>query len=192
MTLNESIFEQYPILSSSRLTLRDIRISDAKEILAMRANGRVNQFIPRPTMQSEEQAITLIEKTNEAYKNRMAIGWAGVLRENEAIVGTCGFNSIEPYNLRAEIGGELDVNYWGKNIALEAVSMIVQFGLETMNLHTIEAKVSPDNRGAIYIMEQLGFVKEAHFKDRVYVNGAFDDMAVYTLIKGNEKYYLGS
>ena len=192
MTINESIFEQYPILSSSRLTLRDIRLSDAREILAMRANGRVNQFIPRPTMQTEEEAVALIEKTNEAYKNRIAIGWAGVLRENEAIVGTCGFNSIDAYNLRAEIGGELDVNYWGKNIALEAVSLIVQFGLETMNLHTIEAKVSPNNRGAIYLMEQFGFVKEAHFKDRVYVRGAFDDMAVYTLLKGNEKYYLGS
>lgn len=28
-------------------------------------------------------------------------------------------------------------------------------------------------------MEQLGFVKEAHFKDRIYFEGEFQDMAVY-------------
>jgi RimJ/RimL family protein N-acetyltransferase len=34
-------------------------------------------------------------------------------------------------------------------------------------------------------MERLGFVKEAHFKDRILFNNSYYDMAVYTLIKGN-------
>jgi hypothetical protein len=31
-------------------------------------------------------------------------------------------------------------------------------------------------------MEQLGFVKEAHYNDRIYFEGQFKDMAVYTLV----------
>lgn len=85
--------------------------------------------------------------------------------------------------MRAEIGGELSVNYWGKNIALEAVSAIVQFGFDTLGLHTIEAKVSPDNRGAIYLLEQIGFVKEAHFKDRIYFGETFHDLAIYSMLR---------
>lgn len=186
MELNTAIFDEFPVLKTERLTLRDIRLSDAQEIFEMRASGRVNQFIARPEMNEYNAASALAEKTIQAYQNKQAIGWAGVLRDNNKIIGTCGYNTIDYYNLRAEIGGELSVDYWGKNIAFEAVNAIISFGLNTMNLYSIEAKVSPGNRGAIYLLEHLGFEKEAHYKDRIYFNNKFSDMAVYTLIKGNE------
>ena len=183
MTIKTEIFNQFPVITSERLTLREIRLTDATEIYAMRSNGRVNQFITRDNMAQLEDAERLAEKTIDAYKNRQAIGWAGILRDNQKIIGTCGFNQIDFLNLRAEIGGEMSTDYWGKNIALEAVQTIVDFGFSTMNLHSIEAKVMPDNRGAIYLMEHIGFKKEAHFVDRIFYRGAFSDMAVYSMIK---------
>lgn len=187
MKINETVFEEFPVLKTKRLTLRDIQLDDAKKIFEMRSNNRVNQFIARPTMQNVESSEQLVEKTRAAYNNKQAIGWAGMLRDSRAIIGSCGFNQIDFPNLRAEIGGELSTEFWGKHIAIEAFEAIVHFGLETLNLHTIEAKVSPDNRGAIFLMEKCGFEKEAHYKDRIYFNGQFLDMAVYTLIKGNER-----
>jgi ribosomal-protein-alanine N-acetyltransferase len=187
-TFNHDVFSSFPLIKTDRLTLREIRLADAKRIFDMRSNGRVNTFIARHNMQDQEDAKALAERTINAYNNKQAIGWAGILRENQEIIGTCGFNMIDTYNLRAEIGGEMATEYWGKNIAIEAVQSIIQFGLNTMNLHSIEAKVSPQNRSAIYLMEKLGFVKEAHFKDRILFNDSFYDMAVYTLIKGNETY----
>jgi ribosomal-protein-alanine N-acetyltransferase len=186
MKIDESNFDSFPILHTNRLTLREIQLSDAEAIFGMRASGRVNQFIPRPNMLEKESAIELVERTNLAFQNKQAIGWAGILRNGNEIVGTCGFNQIDYTNLRAEIGGELSVDYWGKNVAIEAVSAIIEFGFNKLNLHSIEAKVSHENRGAIFLMEKLGFEKEAHFVDRVYFNGKFSDMAVYTLIHGNE------
>lgn len=186
LQLNTSVFESFPVLKTHRLTLREIRVSDAPQIFAMRASGRVNQFIARPDMEKLEAAESLADRTIQAFHNKQAIGWAGVLRDNNEIIGTCGFNSIDMMNMHAEIGGEMATEFWGKNIAVEAVKAILDFGLNTMNLHTIEAKVSPMNRSAIYVMEQLGFEKEAHYTDRIYYNGSFLDMAVYSLIKGKE------
>lgn len=188
MELNIDVFEEFPILKTERLTLREIRKSDAQEIFQMRASGRVNEFIARPTLDSLENSISLAERTIQAFQNKQAIGWAGILRDNQEIIGTCGFNQIDFQNLRAEFGGEMAVNYWGKNIALEAVVAILEFGLNQLNLHTIEAKVSPNNRGAIFLLEKLGFQKEAHFVDRIYFKGDFLDMAVYTLVKGSERF----
>lgn len=181
MSLNSAVFEEFPLLSTPRLQLRDIRAQDAEAILGMRANGRVNQFIARQPMAEMENAIALVERTRNAYTQGAAIGWAGVLRDGETIIGTCGFNSIEPQNLHAEIGGEMATEYWGKGIAQEAVQAILRFGITTMCLHTIEAKVNPNNRGAIYVLESLGFQKEAHFRERIQFEGKFWDMAVYTL-----------
>lgn len=186
-TLNTDFFETFPIIKTDRLTLRDLRPTDAQEIFEMRSNGRVNQFIPRPSMPSFKEAEELIEKTLNAYQNKQVVAWAGILRENQRIIGTCGFNTIDYYNLRAEIGGEMSVEYWGKHIALEAVNAIVAYGIEKINLHSIEAKISPDNRGGIYLLEQLGFEKEAHFKDRIFYQNKFSDMAIYTLHASNYK-----
>ena len=175
------MFDEFPVLTTERLTLRNIEIFDAEEIFQMRSNGRVNQFIARETMRELDDSVRLIKKTRAAYRKKQGIGWAGILRDNNNIIGTCGFNHFDFPNLRAEIGGELSTDYWGKKIALEAVQAIVTFGFRRMKLRTIEAKVFPKNRGAIYLLKFLGFEKEAHFKDRIYFNGLFSDLAVYTL-----------
>ncbi|MEM7037846.1 MAG: GNAT family N-acetyltransferase [Bacteroidota bacterium] len=188
LQINSAVFEEFPVLQTPRLTLRDIQQEDAEAIFQMRANARVGQFIARPDMEDPKDAAELVAKTRVAYARKEAIGWAGLLRDGSEIIGTCGFNRIEARNLRAELGGEMATAYWGKRIAVEAVTEIVRFGLHTMGLHTIEAKVEPDNRGAIFLLESLGFVKEALFRERVYFEEQFRDMAVLTLHKGREKF----
>ncbi len=185
--LNEKPFEEFPILRTPRLTLREIRPSDAPEILKMRANSRINQFIYRPNMEEMEQSEQLIQSVQEAYQNRKALAWAGILRDGDKIIGSLGLTNIEFRNLRAEIGGELAIEYWGKKIPLEAVKAVIDYGFQTLGLHTIEAKVSPDNRGSVFILERMGFKKEAHYRDRGYFNGEFTDMAVYTLFEEDWK-----
>ncbi len=185
--VNTSVFEEFPVMETRRLTLRSIALTDAESIFGMRSNAAVNRFIARDSMFSSDSAVTLVKKTTEAFDNQLDIGWAGVLRNQNSIIGTCGFNSIDYPNLRAEIGGEMAANYWGKHLALEATNAIVQFGFDQLKLHSIEAKVNPNNRGAIFLLKQLGFEQEALFKDRIYFNKAYQDMAVYTVFKSSFK-----
>lgn len=188
MKLNESVFDKFPVLRTKRLVLMEITPEAGDAIYNMRSNGRINQFIPRPIMQNHQEGKELAIKTQESFYKKKAIGWAGILRGQGEVIGTCGFNSIDFHNLHAEIGGEMEVKYWGKHLAQEAVETIIHFGLSSMNLKTIEAKVSPDNRGAIFVLKELGFVQEALFKSRIYYKDKFDDMAVYTLHRGKENY----
>lgn len=163
--------------------MRDIRPEDAVPIFKMRSSGRVNQFIGRDNMSDPEAAEDLVKRVIQSFQEQKAIAWAGVLRGEGDIIGTCGFNNFDIPNNRAEIGGELSVDYWGKNLAIEAVEAIVDFGFNTIGLHSIEAKVSPENRGAIFLLETLGFEKEAHFRDRFLHHGKYFDLAVYTCIR---------
>ena len=185
---NHKVFDSFPVLRTSRLELRDIRKNDGVAIYQMRSNNRVNQFIPRPSMLSVEQGEDLALRTAESFARKESIGWAALLRDNKTCIGTCGFNSIETVNCHAEIGGEMDTYYSGKGIAQEAFEEILNYGMNVMHLNTIEAKVSPENRGAIHILNQTGFKKEAHFKNRVFYQEQFLDMAVYTLHKENARF----
>src|ERR1017187_8017486 len=182
MTINESVFDRFPVLKTKRLLLREIMDEDAQAIFEMRQYPGLNRFITREAPDSLEQVSEVVDKCKKSFITRQGIAWAALLREGEKMIGTCGFNRIEPQNLRAELGGELSSRYWGKGIALEAVEAIIAFGMVEMKLHSIEARLWPENRGAIAILEYLGFEKEAHFKEACYFQGRFIDIAVYTLI----------
>ena len=182
-SLNDQVFLVFPQLETRRLHLRELRPDDAAAIFDMRASKRIGQFIARPEMTAKGDAETLTQKARDAFYEKRGIAWAGVVKETGELIGTCGFNQLDIPNLHAEIGGEMAVEYWGRGLAQEAVKAILQFGFGTLGLHSIEAKVSPHNRSAIYLMEQLGFEKEAHFRDRIYFGGEFQDMAVYTCFK---------
>jgi ribosomal-protein-alanine N-acetyltransferase len=163
MQIEQSVFEKFPVLQTQRLILRELRPADAAKIFSMRSNGMGNHFIARLKMTNRAAAERLIEKSIALHKNRNGIGWVGVLKDNNEIVGTCGFNNIDHYNMSAELGGELSTEHWGKKMAGEAVYEIIRFGFNIMNLHTIEAKVSPGNKGAILILKQMDLSRKLYF-----------------------------
>ena len=51
-----------------------------------------------------------------------------------------------------------------------------------MKLHSIEGNVNPNNAASIKLLEQNGFVKEAHFKENWLHNGKYLDTAIYSLV----------
>jgi len=187
MTFGEHIekaLTPFPVLETKRLMLREIRYEDAAAVYSLRADARVGAYISRQPAKEIKEAEDLIQKMRDAYNNKQAIGWAAVRKnsaENE-IIGACGFNHIDFLNRRAEIGGEMAVNHWGKFLAIEAVKAIIDFGFKTLKFHTIEAKVSPQNKSAIYLLEKLGFQKEAHFRDYYFYDGNYRDLVIYSML----------
>lgn len=180
MELNPRVFDVFPALETERLILRELQDTDANAIQSMRSSQAVNRFIARNDSISPEEAQNLVERSRQAFRDKTGIAWAGVRKGSEQLIGACGFNRIDFANLRAEIGGEMATDYWGRKLAIEAVAAIVDFGFGRFGLHAIEARLDPGNRSAIALLEALGFVKEAHFRDYVYFRDHFRDLVVYT------------
>lgn len=187
MELNYKVFDQFPTLHTKRLVLRQVQMNDAQQIFDNRNNQRISAFIPNREMESLKDAEELVEKLQDGFKKMESLAWFGTIKGSDKMIGSCGYNRIEYQNLRAEIGGELNVEYWGTGIALEAIKEVIRFGFEELKLHSIEAKVNPDNRSTIYLMGLLGFEKEAHFKEFGMMNGEFKDLAVYSLLANSWK-----
>lgn len=67
-----------------------------------------------------------------------------------------------------EIGYVFSKQYWGKGYAKESCVALIKKSFSE-GIHRIYAECDPNNIGTWKLMESLGFIKEAHFRQVVMV-----------------------
>ncbi len=175
-------FSSFPVLATSRLTLRQLRASDAEDMFPMRSDPETMKYIPRPLAKSHNDVIELIHQMTELSAQNKSINWGITLSGIDKVIGTIGFVRMSPENHRAEIGYMLDPNFRGEGIMKEAAGMVIEYGFHTLKLHSIEAVIDPENTASANVLIQQHFVKEASFKENEYYEGRFLDTDVYSLL----------
>jgi [ribosomal protein S5]-alanine N-acetyltransferase len=73
--------------------------------------------------------------------------------------------------------------YNGQGITTEAIKLLVDYGFNQMNMHSIEGIIDPANVASARVLEKNGFVKEAHLIENEFYDGKFLDTAIYSLVK---------
>lgn len=75
--------------------------------------------------------------------------------------------------------------FWNKGIMKETLSEVITYAFDKMNLHSIEARINPENKVSASLLISTGFVKEAYFKEDYFHNGKFGDTEVYSRLFKN-------
>ena len=176
-------FDPFPALVTRRLSLRAFMPDDAEALYAMRTNDRIMKYLGRDKMKNLTEAKDFIQKvTIDALENK-ALEWAISLKGDNFVIGKLGFWRILPQHRRAEIGYTLIPNHFGKGIMSEAVSAVLRYGFEEMNLHSVEANLDPHNTKSAQLLTRNGFVKEGHSRGNYFYNGKFTDTGSYGLLR---------
>lgn len=178
-------FTPFPALATERLVLRQLIPNDAGDVLRLRADESVSKYIDREPYKTLEEASGFITKITNSIASNENGYWVIALKTDNKLIGTCCIWHISAENLRAEIGYELHPDFQGKGIMQEALTMLLSYAFKVMNLHSIEAVVNPKNMASIRVLEKLGFVREAYFKENYYVKDKFLDTAIYSLLSQN-------
>jgi ribosomal-protein-alanine N-acetyltransferase len=110
------------------------------------------------------------------------INWAITEKGNPKMIGIIGHYRIRWEHFRSEIGYMLLPEYQGKGIITEAIQLLVDYGFNEMNMHSLEAIIDPENTASARVLEKNNFVKEAHFKENEFYEGKFLDAVVYSLL----------
>ena len=178
-------FNPFPVLETERLVLRNLTKEDKYDLFEIRSNPTTMQYIPRPIAKTVDDVSQLIDIILGYTATNERINWAVTEKGNDKLIGFIGYPNFKHESLRAEIGYMLNPNYTGKGIAYEALKAIIDYGFNTIGLHSIEAIIRTENKASVKLIEKAGFVKEAHFKDYIFHNGQFYDEFVYSLIAPN-------
>jgi [ribosomal protein S5]-alanine N-acetyltransferase len=176
-------FIPFPELTTERVLLRKITMDDAPAIYFLRSDEAVLRFIGKEPATSLKEAEEFIQRISTFIENNETIMWAISLLDDPALaIGTICFWRLQPENYRAEIGYALHPAYWRKGIMKESIQKVIEYGFETMKLHSIEARISEENVASASILDATGFVKEAHLKEEFYFRGNFLDTIIFSRI----------
>ena len=174
-------FNPFPELATERLILRRITADDTNEIFRLRSDERVMKYIDKERAASIKDAEIFFNLINDSTNTNTGITWAIALKKSpDKMIGNIGFWRLIKEHYRAEIGYMLHPDFWNKGIMKEALAEAIDFGFNKMKLHSIEAQINTGNTTSAHILESVGFIKEAHFKENYFFRGTFSDTIVYS------------
>ncbi|ALC85190.1 GNAT family acetyltransferase [Bacillus sp. FJAT-22090] len=170
-------------LQTQRLHLRKMEVSDSHSLFKIWSDPDVTKFMNISSFTHEVQAKEMIEKLEELAQASKAIRYSMIEQESNEIIGTCGFNSIDFENAKAEIGYDIAKAYWGMGYATEGIFALLNYSFETLELNRIEAKVEPANVNSIKVLKKLNFTFEGTLRQYEKSKGNFIDINIYSLLK---------
>lgn len=180
-------FHPFKNLETDRLVLRRLVESDYPEIMELLGNAATMKYIPRPLVTTKEEALQHFKMIDDKIENNEGINWAITLKGNPKMIGIIGHYRIQPEHYRCEIGYMILPQFNGKGITTEAVKVVLEFGFDALQMHSIEAVISPENKASERVLQKSGFVKEAHFIENEFAQGRFIDTVIYSILKRNFK-----
>ena len=86
--------------------------------------------------------------------------------------------------LQGEIGYIFHPDAGGRGYATEAVAALLDFGFAECGFHRLFARLDPENRGSVGVVERLGLRCEAHFRQNDRFAGRWGDEMVYAVLRG--------
>lgn len=173
-------FTPFPILTTERLILRCLEVSDDQQLFILRSDNRVNQYLVRSKQKDIKESRAFISKINDGINNNKWIYWAITLKESPKLIGTICLWNFSPKKNVAELGYELDPAFQGKGIMNEASKIIIEFGFQEIELNTIEAYTHISNNNSSKLLLRNNFKQDEEQKDKEN-----RDNIIFTLTKQN-------
>jgi RimJ/RimL family protein N-acetyltransferase len=169
---------------SERLMLRPIQLADSDLIFKYRANSVINQYqgwIPKTI----EDVHDFISKQTSPEINLPGSWFQFVIMKKDdlELIGDIGVHFLDFAGWQIELGITLSENHHGNGYATEALTEIISFLFNQMNKHRIIASIDPRNLKSIQLFKRLGFRKEAHFKESIFMNDEWIDDLLYAVLK---------
>ena len=170
-----------PVLANARVTLREVRVSDAASLFSMLTTEEVIRFISPPPGD-----ITGFERFVQWTHSERAAGrfacFAVVPAGCEAAVGILQVRQLDPTFSIAEWGFCLGSPFWGSGIFPAAARLAIDFAFDTIGVHRLEARAAVQNGRGNGAMRKLGAVQEGVLRRSLWCRGQYFDQLLWSIL----------
>ena len=170
-----------PVLTGSTFTLRELRLEDAASLLAMLTTEEVSRFISPPptTVEGFERFIIWAHRERQAGNYAC---YAVVPQGMTTAVGIFQLRSLDSGFTTAEWGFALGSQFWGTGIFAESARMIVDFAIDVVDVHRLEARAAVANGRGNGALRKIGAVQEGLLRRSFLRHGQFHDQVLWGIL----------
>lgn len=177
----------YRNIETERLLLRKITDEDAESLYRNVYNDfEYYKYYYQVPFKTFEDYKPLVEKYKEMYERGNHFRWCIVLKETNEIIGHIILHTKNLLDNNCKIGYIIGKNYTNKGYAKEAVTAIINFGLNEVKFHRIEAEIVAENVNSIKVIESVGMHFESIKEESYRIENTYYNQNIYTIINKNK------
>ena len=152
--------KEFIALKSERLTLREISMNDLDFLFEIRNNEENNKYIGRKKSTLDEVKQFIVDRISD-FKEGKGIVWMIFHNDTKQTIGSICYWNLNFEDNSEEKGYELAPEFQGKGFMHEALSKVIDFGFNQLNLQTIEAYVDENNIASIKALVKHDFTQSS-------------------------------
>lgn len=173
------------MIKTKRLFLRKFKDSDVEKIALICNDFDVAKYtINIPVPYTIEDAKSWLSHLKTTYKTKEFLELAVTLKENtQEVIGCVGLLKINPRSQHAEIGYWFEKKHWNKGYATEAVTALIKYAFETLNLKSLQARHVEANPASGRVMQKCGMTYVGVMRNYETRFGEWHNVHYYDIIR---------
>ncbi|MBU9808716.1 GNAT family N-acetyltransferase [Rahnella perminowiae] len=163
------------ILETARLLLRPVEADDIGSFFAIYGDPQTNLFNPRGPLKDMTAAQEKLSGWLQEWSDHGFGHWAIALNHKpDEIIGFGGLGIREGYeNHRVFLGYRFATAAWGKGLATEFATAVLNTGFEKLGIPQISATVRENHLASQHVLEKIGMQKTGFEGDPVHGIGSY-------------------
>jgi RimJ/RimL family protein N-acetyltransferase len=171
-------------MSTDRLSIRFFEDRDRELELAIHSDDRLFSHLPIDPRTPTEIDELLDKRVGQHSLDDVGatVSLAVEVATDKSYVGAVSLTPIQTDPLQVEIGYVALKTQQGHGYMSEAVAAVIDILFSGTQTHRIVAVIIVGNDSSVRLAERLGFRKEAHFVQSLYLRDEWRDESVYALL----------
>ena len=124
------------------------------------------------------------EKEYLMRNNNPESSFVMVTLDNNEMIGTIALEKIDNINRSATLGIFIgNKEYWNNGYGTEAIKLILDYGFNYKNLHSVKLQLMSFNERALKCYKKCGFKEVGRIRQCKYINGNYYDSILMDILK---------
>jgi ribosomal-protein-alanine N-acetyltransferase len=175
-------WDERPVeLQTQRLILRPFHVDDVEDVLSYAADPEFGRYLidmpdhPYTRSDAAEFLARTVPTPTETNAD-FAVVFEG------HVIGAVDL-TVDPNQRTAELGYAIARAFWGRGLAPEAATALLDWGFRTFDIDKVFASANAENVKSHRVMDKLGMKQEALLRQHRHFRGRQVDKVVYAILR---------
>src|SRR3954465_5730959 len=173
------------MLKTDRLNIRELELKDIDNVHQLHSLPETDEFntlgIPVTIQITEKILSEWMNEQNKQPRNSYVFGID--LKDDEIFIGIIALNLGKQNYKTAEVWFKVHKDFWRKGYTTEALTKVLDFGFNQLQLHRIEAGCAVDNIASGKVLEKVGMTREGMKRKKLPIRGEWKDNCFYGILE---------